>query len=93
MKATRGLNIKTSLDAVAIDVMRKKKKRNKVREDNVETPTQTQTGDEERAWRNGIRSGLQENLGARLRTRRCRTGETLNGNPEPSSEERPAGKV
>ena len=35
----RGLNINTSLDAVAIDVMRKKKKRNKVREDNVETPT------------------------------------------------------
>jgi hypothetical protein len=43
----RRVNIKTSLDAVAINVMRKKKKRNKVQEDNVETPTQTQTGDEE----------------------------------------------
>ena len=38
-------HIKTSLDAVAIKVMRKK--RNKVEEDNVETPTQAQTGDEE----------------------------------------------
>jgi hypothetical protein len=43
----RRVNIKTSLNAVAIDVMRRKKKRNKVREDNVETPTQTQTGDED----------------------------------------------
>jgi hypothetical protein len=41
----RRVNIKTSLDAVAINVMRKK--RHKVKEDNVETPTQTQTGDEE----------------------------------------------
>jgi hypothetical protein len=38
-------HIKTSLDAVAINVMRKK--RNKVEEDNVETPTQTETGNEE----------------------------------------------
>jgi integrase len=37
-------HIKTSLDAAAINVMRKK--RNKV-EDNVETPTQAQTGDQE----------------------------------------------
>jgi hypothetical protein len=37
--------IKTSLDAAAINVMRKK--RNKVEEDNVETPTQAQTGAEE----------------------------------------------
>ena len=43
----RRVNIKTSLDAVAINVMRKKKKRNKVREDNVESPTQTRTRDEE----------------------------------------------
>jgi hypothetical protein len=43
----RRVNIKISLDAVAIDVMRKKKKRNKVQDDNVETPTQTQAGDEE----------------------------------------------
>jgi hypothetical protein len=38
-------HIKTSLDAAAINVMRKK--RNKVEEDNVATPTQAQTGDEE----------------------------------------------
>jgi hypothetical protein len=43
----RRANIKTSLDAVAIDIMRKNKKRNKVQEENVETHTQTQTGDEE----------------------------------------------
>ena len=36
---------KTSLDAAAINVMRKK--RNKVEEDNAETSTQAQTGDEE----------------------------------------------
>ena len=41
----RRVNIKTSLDAFAIDVMRKKT--NKVGEDNLETPTQTQIGDEE----------------------------------------------
>ena len=39
------VNIKTSLDAVAINVMLKKT--NKVQKDNVETPTQAQTGDEE----------------------------------------------
>jgi hypothetical protein len=38
-------HIKTSLDAAAINVMRKK--RNKVEEDKVETPTQAQTGDQE----------------------------------------------
>jgi hypothetical protein len=38
-------DIETSLDAAAINVMRKKK-RNKVEEDNVETPTQRPTGDE-----------------------------------------------
>jgi hypothetical protein len=38
-------DIKTSLDAAAIDVM--PKKRNKVEEDNAKTPTQAQTGDEE----------------------------------------------
>jgi hypothetical protein len=38
-------DIKTSLDAAAINVMRKK--RNKVEEYNVETPTQPQTADEE----------------------------------------------
>jgi hypothetical protein len=43
----RRVNIKKSLDAVAINVTRKK--RNKVEEDNVEPPTQTQTGDEEAA--------------------------------------------
>ena len=43
-------HIKTSLDAAAINVMRKK--RNKVEEDNVETPTQAQTGDEETLNRN-----------------------------------------
>jgi hypothetical protein len=37
-------HIKTSLDAAAINVMRQK--RNKVEEDNVETPRQAQTGDE-----------------------------------------------
>ena len=41
----RRVNIKTSLDAVAINVMRKK--RNKVEEDSVGTLTQAQTGDEE----------------------------------------------
>jgi hypothetical protein len=38
-------HIQTSLDAAAINVMRKK--RNKVEEDNGETPTQAQTGEEE----------------------------------------------
>jgi hypothetical protein len=38
-------HIKTSLDSVAINVMRKK--RNKVEEYNVESPTQAQTGNEE----------------------------------------------
>jgi uncharacterized protein YdgA (DUF945 family) len=41
----RLVNIKTSLEAVAINVRRKKT--NKVEEDNLETPTQTQTDDEE----------------------------------------------
>src|SRR5260370_14062464 len=42
-----------------------------------------------RAWRNGIRSGLKENLSARLETgdaELLKFGETLNGNPEPSPE-------
>jgi len=39
------VKIKTSLDAVAINVMRKKT--NKVEEDTLETPAQTQTCDEE----------------------------------------------
>jgi hypothetical protein len=46
-------------------------------------------GSRARAWRNGIRSGLKENLSARLGNRRCRTAqirEILNGNPEPSPE-------
>jgi hypothetical protein len=38
-------HLKTSLDAAAINLMRKK--RNEVEKDNVETPTQAQTGDEE----------------------------------------------
>jgi hypothetical protein len=49
-----------------------------------------------RAWRNGIRSGLKENLSARLETgdaELLKFGETLNGNPEPSPEKQPAGKV
>jgi len=37
--------LKTSLDAAAINVMRKK--RNKIDEDNVEISTQAETGDEE----------------------------------------------
>jgi integrase len=40
-------HIKTSLDAAAINVMRKKRNKVKVEEDNVENPTQAQTGDEE----------------------------------------------
>ena len=32
-----------------------------------------------RAWRNGIRSGLKENLSARLGNRRCRTAQ-IRGN-------------
>ena len=40
-----------------------------------------------RAWRNGIRSGLKENLSARRETgdaELLKFGETSNGNPEPS---------
>ena len=40
-----------------------------------------------RAWRNGIRSGLKENLSARPEigdAELLKFGETLNGNPEPS---------
>jgi hypothetical protein len=42
-----------------------------------------------RAWRNGIRSGLMEDLSARMETgdtELLEFGETLNGNPEPSPE-------
>jgi hypothetical protein len=42
-----------------------------------------------RAWRNGIRSGLKENLSARRETGDAallKFGETSNGNPEPSPE-------
>jgi hypothetical protein len=42
-----------------------------------------------RAWRNGIRSGLKENLSARRETgdaELLKFGETLKGNPEPSPE-------
>jgi hypothetical protein len=55
-----------------------------------------QSGSRARAWRNGIRSGLKENLSARRETgdaELLKFGETLNGNPEPSPERTPAGKV
>jgi hypothetical protein len=49
-----------------------------------------------RAWRNGIRSGLKENLSARLGNRRCRTAQ-IRGNLKWQSRakpgETPAGKV
>ena len=38
-----------------------------------------QSSSRARAWRNGIRSGLKENLSARLRNRRCRTAQ-IRGN-------------
>jgi len=50
---------------------------------------ETQYGSRARAWRNGIRSGLKENLSARMETgdtELLEFGETLNGNPEPSPE-------
>jgi hypothetical protein len=54
-----------------------------------------QSGSRARAWRNGIRSGLKENLSARLGNRRCRTAQ-IRGNLKWQSRAKPgetAGKV
>jgi hypothetical protein len=99
----RWVNIKKSLDAVAINVMRKKT--NEVEEDTWRLPRKRKLvtrkrmcklgnvpyheyDSRARAWRNGIRSGLKENLSARLGNRRCRTAQ-IRGNLKWQSRAKP----
>jgi hypothetical protein len=56
---------------------------------------ETESDGRARAWRNGIRSGLKENLSARRETgdaELLKFGETSNGNPEPSPERHQPGR-